>query len=66
MRFAEEIKAAHPTKTGRHDLYALASELVGERYTKAEFIALVNFLLFSESRSIEECLKARLSSERTP
>lgn len=41
-----QIKAAHPTRTGRHDLYAEAMRLVGERHAKAELVELVNWLLY--------------------
>lgn len=39
------ISAAFPTRSGRHDLYAKASRLVGAKYTKGALIALVNWLL---------------------
>lgn len=44
-REVELIKLAHPTRTGRHDLYAEAMRLVGERHEKAELVELVNWLL---------------------
>lgn len=41
----EEIEAAFPTRSGRHDLYQEAMRLVGARITKGELVALVNWLL---------------------
>lgn len=41
----ERIKAAHPTRTGRHDLYAEAMRLVGARHSKGGLVELVNWLL---------------------
>ncbi|MDB4942989.1 MAG: hypothetical protein JWP97_2523 [Labilithrix sp.] len=42
---AEEIKAAHPLRSGRHDLYAEAMRLVGERHAKGALVELVTWLL---------------------
>lgn len=39
------IKAAHPTRTGRHDLYAEAMRLVGARRSKGGLVELVCWLL---------------------
>lgn len=39
------IQAAHPLRTGRHDLYAEAMRLVGARHSKAGLVELVNWLL---------------------
>ncbi|AKU93353.1 hypothetical protein AKJ09_00085 [Labilithrix luteola] len=39
------IKAAHPVRSDRHDLYAEAMRLVGARYSKHGLVALVNWLL---------------------
>lgn len=39
------INAAFPTRSGRHDLYAEAMRLVGERHTKSDLVALVTWLL---------------------
>lgn len=39
------IKAAFPTRSERHDLYAEARRLVSARYSKNSLIALVNWLL---------------------
>lgn len=43
--YDDAIKAAFPTRSGRHDLYAEAARMVGARYSKAGLIALVNMLL---------------------
>ncbi len=40
------IKAAHPLRTGRHDLYAEAMRLVGERHGKGDLVEMVNWLLY--------------------
>lgn len=42
---AEAIKAAHPLRSGRHDLYSTAMRLVGERHEKADLVNLVTWLL---------------------
>jgi uncharacterized coiled-coil DUF342 family protein len=39
------IRASHPTKTGRHDLYAEAMRLVGARHAKGDLVDLVTWLL---------------------
>ena len=44
-QFYKEINAAHPSNTGRHDLYRQAMELVSERHAKFELVRLVNWLL---------------------
>ncbi len=41
----EEIRAAFPTYSGRHDTYAQAMRLVGARHSKGGLVALVNWLL---------------------
>lgn len=41
----EAIKAAFPTRSGRHDLYGEAMRLVSARRSKAGLVALVNWLL---------------------
>lgn len=44
-REREAIAAAHPLKTGRHDLYETALRLVGERHEKGDLVELVTWLL---------------------
>lgn len=41
----EQIAAAHPTRTGRHDLYAEAMRMVGAKRSKGALVDLVNWLL---------------------
>ncbi len=41
----EQIEAAFPTRTGRHDLYAEAMRMVGAKRSKGALVALVNWLL---------------------
>lgn len=41
----EAIKAAHPLRSGRHDLYGEAMRLVGAKHSKAALVELVNWLL---------------------
>jgi len=41
----EEIKLAHPIRSGRHDLYAKAQELVSAKHSKFALIELVTWLL---------------------
>ena len=45
-RLTAAIDAAHPLKTGRHDLYQQAMELVGCRRDKGDLVMLVNWLLY--------------------
>lgn len=40
-----EIADAHPTKTGRHDLYTEAMRLVGAKRSKGALVDLTNWLL---------------------
>ena len=49
------IAAAFPTRSGRHDLYAEAMRLVGERHDKGDLVDLVTWLLLR----IEEAEKKR-------
>jgi len=41
----DSIRAAHPLRTGRHDLYAEAMRLVGAKHSKRALVDLVNWLL---------------------
>lgn len=43
--FTSCINAAHPLKPKRHDLHDLAMKMVGNRYSKAALVDLVNWLL---------------------
>lgn len=40
-----EIDKAFPTRSGSHDEYATAMEMVHNRHSKGELVALVNWLL---------------------
>jgi hypothetical protein len=40
-----EISAAHPLRSGRHDLYAEAMRLVGAKRSKFALVELVTWLL---------------------
>ncbi|HEY8355716.1 MAG TPA: hypothetical protein VIK69_11970 [Methylophilaceae bacterium] len=46
----EMIDAAHPLKTGEHDLFKEAMGLVGKRRGKMDLVKLVNFLLYERKR----------------
>jgi hypothetical protein len=43
--WSAEIKKAFPTNSGSHAEYATAMEMVGNRHSKGELVALVNWLL---------------------
>jgi hypothetical protein len=43
--WTDRIKAAFPTRSGSHEQYALAMKMVGNRHSKGELVALVNWLL---------------------
>ena len=45
MTSTDAIKAAFPTRSGRHDTYREAMRLVGDRHSKGALVALVNWLL---------------------
>jgi len=58
-KFTQEL---FPTRTGRHDLYARAMQLVGNRHSKAGLVALVNALLAERApKSIESVLEAAVN-----
>jgi hypothetical protein len=44
-QWTEKIHAAHPARSGSHDTYATAMKMVGNRHSKGELVALVNWLL---------------------
>ncbi len=48
------IDAAHPTRSGRHDLYVEAMRLVGAKQSKGALVALVNWLLQPKGQSVSE------------
>lgn len=45
----DAIKAAHPTRSGRHGLYAQAMRLVGAKKSKQALVDLVTWLLLERS-----------------
>lgn len=53
----DAISAAHPLRTGRHDLYVEAMRLVGARHSKVGLVELVTWLLLrtavAEKRYLE-------------
>jgi len=49
----DAIKAAHPLRSGRHDLYAEAMRLIGARHSKAGLVELVNWLLVDREEARE-------------
>lgn len=44
-KWSTEIEAAYPTRSGSHDEYATAMAMVGNRQSKGQLVALVNWLL---------------------
>lgn len=46
-----EISAAHPLRSGRHDLYQEAMRLVGARHSKFALVDLVTWLLLKAEQS---------------
>lgn len=49
----EAIKAAFPTRSGKHEIYAEAMRLVGAKHSKNALVALVNWLLVERSADRE-------------
>lgn len=43
--WSRAISAAHPTRSGSHDEYRVALQMVGNRHSKGELVDLVNWLL---------------------
>lgn len=43
--WTHHIEAAFPTRSGSHDEYGMAMRMVGNRQSKRELVALVNWLL---------------------
>jgi len=44
-RWTPMIEASHPLKTGAHDAYATAMEMVGNRHSKGALVDLVCWLV---------------------
>ncbi len=66
-KWTEAIDAAHPTRTGTHDQWATAMEMVSARHSKGSLVALVHWLLVKEetkrAAAIREC--AELAMRRS-
>jgi hypothetical protein len=58
--WTDAVKAAHPTRSGSHDEYGVAMQMVGNRHGKYELVALVNWLLVLIDRG------ERLPGHRSP
>lgn len=43
--WTDKINEAHPTRSGSHDEYATAMQMVGHRHSKGALVELVNWLL---------------------
>jgi hypothetical protein len=57
LREDDAIQAAHPLRTGKHDVYAEAARLVGAKRSKRALIDLVNWLLNGATTGFAEQLK---------
>jgi hypothetical protein len=44
-QWSAAIREAHPVRSGSHDEYGVAMQMVGHRHSKGELVALVNWLL---------------------
>ena len=49
--WTDRIKAVHPMNTGKHEVYATAMKMVGNRHGKFSLVALVNWLLMERRPS---------------
>jgi hypothetical protein len=56
----EVIRAAFPTRSGKHETYAEAMRLVGARHSKGQLVALVNWLLVARDAMRAEARDAAL------
>ena len=54
----EAIRNAHPLRTGRHDIYKRAMDLVRPRHSKFALVDLVNWLLSRAEAASEDALIA--------
>lgn len=50
-KWTPEIEAAFPTRSGSHEEYQTASEMVGNRHSKHALVSLVNWLLLELNRA---------------
>jgi hypothetical protein len=49
--WTEAIRAAHPSRSESHGEYGIAMRMVGNRHSKGELVALVNWLLVERRRT---------------
>ena len=54
----EAIRAAFPTRTGKHSTYEEAMRLVGARHSKGALVALVNWLLAERDELLERVVRS--------
>ncbi len=55
-QYSAQIDAAHPLKTGAHEDFAVAIDMVANRYTKSALVDLVNWLLYriNQAKALQE------------
>ena len=51
------IKAAHPLRSGRHDIYQEAMRMVGAKHSKGGLVELVNWLLVRAAKAEESAVR---------
>ena len=49
--WSKRVAAAHPARSGSHDEWVTAMKMVGNRHSKGELVALVNWLLVENRTS---------------
>lgn len=52
-RWTAAIDAAFPTRSGSHEQYAIAMQMVGNRHSKGALVALVNWLLVEQEKHLD-------------
>ena len=58
------IKAAHPLRSGRHDLYQEAMRMVGAKHSKGALVEMVTWLLLRIEQAASAALGEALSSQQ--
>ena len=53
-QWTSSISEAHPTRSGSHESYAMAMEMVGHRRSKSSLVALVSWLLVQKLAAVED------------
>jgi hypothetical protein len=48
--WSSKIHAAHPVRSGSHEAYGVAMQMVGHRHSKGQLVSLVNWLLAERDR----------------